>query len=194
MSSSTETTPSKAKFFGFDHVHFWVGNALQAAAFYSARFGFQKIAYRGLETGSRDVVTHVIKQGKIVLAFSSPLRPGNKEMGDHMMQHGDGVKDIAMTVSDARAIWQKATAAGAVSVQEPTEMSDEHGKVVLSSVKTYGDTIHTFVSVTHTLARSFPDSWPSLAPRTLSAVSPKTSVSSTLIILLATKVGRNAQH
>lgn len=132
----------------FDHLHFWVGNALQAASFYICRFGFHPYAYRGLETGSREIVTHVIKQGTIVLAFSSPLNPDDKVnsvMAQELGKHGDYVKDIAFTVTDARAIYKRAIEKGAKSVMEPHELKDDHGSVILATVRTYGDTNHTFV-------------------------------------------------
>ncbi|KAL0476391.1 4-hydroxyphenylpyruvate dioxygenase [Acrasis kona] len=105
--------------------------------------GFKHVAYRGLETGSREVVTHVINQKGIYLAFSSTLRPNNKEMGDWLSLHGDGVKDVA--VSDVDAIYNAAVTNGATSIKEPHEVKDESGTVRLASVQTYGDTIHTFV-------------------------------------------------
>lgn len=133
---------------GWDHLHFWVGNALQAASFYICRFGFHPYAYRGLETGSREIVTHVIKQGTIVLAFSSPLNPDDKVnsvMSQELGKHGDYVKDIAFTVTDARAIYKRAVEKGAKSVMEPHELKDDNGSVILATVRTYGDTNHTFV-------------------------------------------------
>lgn len=137
--------PSIGRFFGFDHIHFWVGNAKQAAAFYTGRFGFEYLAYKGLETGSRDVATHVLKNGKSILAFSSPYSADNKLMNDHIAKHGDGVRDVAFTVDDATGIFEKAVKRGAKPVQQPTKLEDEHGVVIVSSVQTYGDTIHTFV-------------------------------------------------
>jgi len=132
-------------FLSFDHVHFWVGNAKQAADWYSARFGFKKIAYRGLETGSRQVVTHVVRQNQITLAFSSAVQPGNQEMGAHQTQHGDGVKEVCMNVSDVKAAVEQARNAGAKIVQEPTELSDENGSVLFASVLIYGDTTHSLL-------------------------------------------------
>jgi len=107
--------------------------------------GFKKIAYRGLETGSRQVVTHVIRQNTVTFAFSSALQPGNTEFGDHQMKHGDGVKDICMQVSDVKGIVEKARSAGARIVQEPTELSDDHGSVLFASVLMYGDTTHSVI-------------------------------------------------
>lgn len=148
--STTAVKPDYGSFSGFDHCHWWVGNAKQAAAWFSARFGFQRVAYRGLETGSRDVVTHVVRQGRIVFAFSSALMPkGAPSAGDdisrHIAVHGDGVKDVAFTVSDCRKIYASAIARGAVSIQEPAEMTDEHGTAITATIKTYGDMLHTFV-------------------------------------------------
>lgn len=141
----TGTRRQVARYFGFDHIEFWVGNAKQAAEWYCGRFGFSPIAYRGLETGSREVCQHVVGQGKIVFVFTSPLRPDNAEFGAHMAKHGDGVRDVAFTVSDCRAVYERAVSRGAVSVREPAVLKDEHGEVVVASVRTYGDTVHSFV-------------------------------------------------
>jgi len=136
-------TKPETDYYRFDHVQFWVGNAKQAADWYCARFGFKRIAYRGLETGSRQVVTHVIRQNEITFAFSSPLQPGNQEFGAHEIQHGDGVKDVCIQVSDVKAVVEKARKAGATIAQEPKELSDEHGSVLIASVFIYGDTTHS---------------------------------------------------
>ncbi|MBN3304254.1 4-hydroxyphenylpyruvate dioxygenase [Amia ocellicauda] len=135
----------KGKFLSFDHITFWVGNAKQAASFYCNKMGFEPLAYQGLETGSREVVSHVVRQNKIMYVFSSPLNPGNEEMGEHLMKHGDGVKDIAFTVEDCDFLVQKARERGATIVKEPYELEDKHGKVKLAVLQTYGDTTHTFV-------------------------------------------------
>jgi 4-hydroxyphenylpyruvate dioxygenase len=103
------------------------------------------IAYRGLETGSKAIATHVIGGNNIRLAFSSPLTTDNAEMGAHIQKHGDGVKDVAFTVDDTAAAYHAAVQNGATSVQEPHTLKDEFGHVILASVQTYGDTIHTFV-------------------------------------------------
>ncbi|KAM6166499.1 4-hydroxyphenylpyruvate dioxygenase [Erethizon dorsatum] len=107
--------------------------------------GFEPLAYRGLETGSREVASHVIKQGQIVFVFSSPLNPWNKEMGDHLVKHGDGVKDIAFEVEDCDYIVQKARDQGAKVVREPWVEQDKFGKVKFAVLQTYGDTTHTLV-------------------------------------------------
>eukprot|EP00126_Sphaerothecum_destruens_P012512 Sdes_comp21450_c0_seq1m20076 len=137
--------PDLGKYLSFDHALFWVGNAKQAASYYCTRFGFQHIAYQGLETGHRDVCSHVVKQNDIVFVFQSALNPNNREMGDHLVLHGDGVKDIAFSVKDCRGIYNRAVSRGALSVREPWEERDKDGVVIMATVKTYGDTCHTFV-------------------------------------------------
>ncbi|TSO88077.1 4-hydroxyphenylpyruvate dioxygenase [Bagarius yarrelli] len=137
--------PQQGKFISFDHLTFWVGNAKQAASFYCNKLGFEPLAYCGLETGSRDVVSHVVKQGKIIYVFSSALNPGNKEMGEHLVKHGDGVKDVAFTVEDCDFIVKKAREQGATIVREPYVLEDEFGSVKLAVLQTYGDTTHTLV-------------------------------------------------
>ncbi|RVE68500.1 hypothetical protein OJAV_G00092140 [Oryzias javanicus] len=138
----------QGRFLCFDHITFWVGNAKQAASYYCNKLGFEPLAYQGLETGSREVVSHAVKQGKIIYVFSSALNPGNKEMGDHMVKHGDGVKDIAFTVEDCDFLVQKAIERGASIIKEPHTLEDKNGKVRLAVLQTYGDTTHTFVERT----------------------------------------------
>jgi 4-hydroxyphenylpyruvate dioxygenase len=147
--SREETSrPEVGTFYGFDHIRFYVSNAKQASSFYTSRFGFHRVAYQGLETGNRDYCTHVVKQGRIILAFTSPLNPGELLINDHIKKHGDGVYDVAFTVDDARGIWEKATSRGATSIREPEELKDSNGTVIVASVRTYGDTVHTFVQRT----------------------------------------------
>uniref|UniRef100_A0A8C7YMD0 4-hydroxyphenylpyruvate dioxygenase n=1 Tax=Oryzias sinensis TaxID=183150 RepID=A0A8C7YMD0_9TELE len=122
----------QGRFLCFDHITFWVGNAKQAASYYCNKLGFEPLAYKGLETGSREVVSHAVKQGKIIYVFSSALNPGNKEMGDHMVKHGDGVKDIAFTVEDCDFLVQKARERGADIIKEPHTLEDKKGKVRLA--------------------------------------------------------------
>jgi 4-hydroxyphenylpyruvate dioxygenase len=129
---------------GFDHVGYFVGNAKQAAYFYQSQYGFELVAYRGLETGERTMASYVLRQNKCVFVLSSPLT-ADSELNEQLRLHGDGVTDIGMTVADAGAAWEHTTGKGAVSVHEPHSVSDEDGEVVLASIKTYGNTIHTFV-------------------------------------------------
>ncbi|XP_021268990.1 4-hydroxyphenylpyruvate dioxygenase isoform X2 [Numida meleagris] len=135
----------RGRFIHFHSITFWVGNAKQAASYYCSKLGFEELAYRGLETGSREVVSHVIKQDKIIFVLSSALNPGNEEMGEHMVKHGDGVKDVAFEVEDCDFIVQKAKERGAVVVKEPWVEEDKFGKVKFAVIQTYGDTTHTLV-------------------------------------------------
>ncbi|XP_069922258.1 4-hydroxyphenylpyruvate dioxygenase isoform X2 [Oryctolagus cuniculus] len=148
--------PERGRFLHFHSVTFWVGNAKQAASFYCTKMGFEPLAYRGLETGSRQVVSHVIKQGQIVFVLSSALNPGNKEMGDHLVKHGDGVKDIAFEVEDCDYIVQKARERGAKILREPWVEQDKFGKVKFAVLQTYGDTTHTLVEKMNYTGRFLP--------------------------------------
>ncbi|CAH1403937.1 unnamed protein product [Nezara viridula] len=107
--------------------------------------GFEEIAYKGLETGFRTYAAHVVQQNKIRFVFASPYEPSEKEMSSHIATHGDGVKDVAFAVEDIESILQKAKERGAVVMKEIWEESDEHGKVRMATIKTFGDTVHTFV-------------------------------------------------
>ncbi len=129
---------------GTDYVEFYVGNAKQAAHFYQSAFGFQPIAYAGLETGLKDKTSYVLRQGKLTLVLTASLVK-DSEIADHQKLHGDGVKVIALSVDDARESFNETVARGAVAEFEPKVMEDEHGKIVLSAIKTYGETIHVFV-------------------------------------------------
>jgi 4-hydroxyphenylpyruvate dioxygenase len=129
---------------GTDHVEFYVGNAKQAAYFYRSAFGFRQTAYAGPETGLRDRVSHVVEQGKIRLVLTTGLAPDH-EAARAAALHGDGVHDIALWVDDAESAYRETVARGAVGVREPFTLQDEHGKVGIASIATYGDTIHSFV-------------------------------------------------
>uniref|UniRef100_A0A1I8ATB3 4-hydroxyphenylpyruvate dioxygenase n=1 Tax=Steinernema glaseri TaxID=37863 RepID=A0A1I8ATB3_9BILA len=137
--------PEDGRFVCFDHIKFYVGNAKQAAYWYCANFGFTPFAYRGLETGSRRVASHAVKQDKIVFVFETALLPGNHELGDHMVQHGDGVKDVAFEVDNLDWIVENAKKRGAKIVEDITEESDEFGSVKRAVLQTYGDTVHTLI-------------------------------------------------
>jgi 4-hydroxyphenylpyruvate dioxygenase len=129
---------------GTDYIQLIVGNAKQAKHFYQTQFGFEPIAYRGLETGDREKTEYVLRQNKITLVLTTPLFPDSK-LNEHLRLHGDGVKDVAFWVTDANDAWEKVTQKGAKSVREPETIEDENGKVTLAAIQTYGDTIHTFV-------------------------------------------------
>ena len=129
---------------GTDYVEFYVGNAKQAAHFYKTAFGFQSHAYSGLETGSKDSVSYVLKQDKIRLMLTTPLSSDNP-INEHIVKHGDGVKVIALWVDDARKSWEETTKRGAKSYLEPTVMEDENGEIVKAGIYTYGETVHMFI-------------------------------------------------
>jgi 4-hydroxyphenylpyruvate dioxygenase len=129
---------------GTDYIEFWVGNAKQSALYYRAAFGYTLKGYRGPETGVRDRASYLLEQGKIRLVLTSALGPEG-EIAVHVAKHGDGVRDMAFWVDDARDAHKKAIERGAVSVQEPTVLKDEHGEVVIAGMRTYGDTIHSIV-------------------------------------------------
>ncbi|XP_021934058.1 4-hydroxyphenylpyruvate dioxygenase isoform X2 [Zootermopsis nevadensis] len=137
--------PDKGRFLHFDHLTFWVGNAKQAASYYCTRLGFEPMAYQGLETGSRKVSAHVVRQNQIVFVFTSAYEPDNDEIGRHLVRHGDGVKDVAFTVEDLDSIVERAKQHGAKIIKDIWEESDEGGTVRFARVQTYGDTTHTFV-------------------------------------------------
>lgn len=129
---------------GTDHVELFVGNAKQSAHFYKTAFGFQGIAYAGLETGVKDRTSYVLEQGKIRLVLTTPLVAGG-EINDHINKHGDGVKYIAFWVDDAVKSFNETVSRGAEVDFEPKTIEDEHGKVILAGIKTYGETVHVFV-------------------------------------------------
>ena len=129
---------------GTDFVELYVGNAKQSAHYYKTAFGFQEVAYSGLETGDREKVSYVLKQDKIRLVLTTPFNP-DSEISHHIRKHGDGVKVIALWVDDARKAYEETTKRGAKSYLEPTVLSDENGEIVKSGIHTYGDTVHLFI-------------------------------------------------
>jgi 4-hydroxyphenylpyruvate dioxygenase len=153
---------STSTFHGYDHVTWYVGNAKQAASYYTTRLGFSIVAYRGLETGSRYIASHVVANGEIRFVLTSPnksytcLNDGEpismkermllKEIHEHLEKHGDAVKDVAFEVDNVEAVYSQAVSQGAVSVQEPKTASDEEGAVTTAIIRTYGDTTHTLIS------------------------------------------------
>src|SRR4051794_17799556 len=129
---------------GIDHVELFVGNAKQAAYYYVHAFGFKEVAYSGLETGMRDRASHVLQQGRIRLVLTGGLSSGSP-MAAHHRKHGDGVKVIAVAVPDVDHAWAHAIEHGAQGLQEPHDLSDDHGTVRVATISTYGETLHTFV-------------------------------------------------
>ena len=129
---------------GMDAVVFAVGNARQAAHYYASAFGMRCVAYRGPETGCRDEASYVLESGSARFVFRGPVRAGT-DLGAHVARHGDGVIDLAIGVPSAEAAYAHAVARGATGLEEPRVAEDEHGKVVLAAIATYGDTRHTLV-------------------------------------------------
>lgn len=133
---------------GTDYVEFYVGNAKQAAHFYKTAFGFQSLAYAGPETGVKDRASYAVRQHKLTFVFTTPLRPDNA-IADHIYRHGDGVKMLALRVADAKIAWNETTLRGADSYMEPQRLTDEYGELIMSGIKTYGDTVHLFIERTN---------------------------------------------
>jgi 4-hydroxyphenylpyruvate dioxygenase len=129
---------------GTDYVEFYVGNAKQAAHFYKTAFGFQSLAYSGPETGTKDRASYAIRQNKLTLVLTTPIRP-NHAIADHIHKHGDGVKVLALTVEDATSAWEETTKRGGKSYMKPTTLSDKHGELVMSGIHTYGEVVHLFI-------------------------------------------------
>jgi 4-hydroxyphenylpyruvate dioxygenase len=129
---------------GTDYVEFFVGNALQAAYFYSQAFGFDIVGYRGLETGSKKTTSFLLTQNKIRFLFTSSLQ-SDTDVARHVAKHGDGVRDLALWVDDARKSYEATVSRGARSIREPEVLEDENGRVVIATIAAYGDTVHTFV-------------------------------------------------
>jgi 4-hydroxyphenylpyruvate dioxygenase len=144
-------TPAKDTFpiNGTDFIEFYVGNAKQASVFYRAAFGFQLVAYKGPETGCRDRASYLLQQGKIRFVFTTAIRPelsdDARRISDHVQTHGDGVRDIALWVDDARDAFAKAVERGATPVDEPTVLHDDEGEIVIASFRIYGETVHSLV-------------------------------------------------
>ena len=129
---------------GTDYVEFYVGNAKQAAFYYRTAFGFQPLAYKGLETGDKDKTSYVVVQDKIRLVFTTALK-SDSPIGEHVKYHGDGVKVVALWVDNAEKAFEETVKRGARPYMDPVVEEDENGKVVRSGIHTYGETVHIFV-------------------------------------------------
>jgi 4-hydroxyphenylpyruvate dioxygenase len=128
-----------------DHVRFFVGNARQSAFFYRNAFGFDVVAYAGLETKVRHEAGYVLKQGEITFVLTSPLSEQHPE-SKRLVTHGDGVMDIALDVADVRGAFAEAVKRGAKPLREPEALEDEHGVFETATILAYGDTSHTFIN------------------------------------------------
>jgi len=157
-SDSLPAVKDIASYKAYDHVHWYVGNAKQAASYYIGQMGFERIAYRGLETQSRVIASHVIRNGGVTFVLTSPLRSLKdldqytaeeqeelKDIHTHLEEHGDGVRDVAFEVDSVQALYSAAVAAGAKGVRSPSVQSDKLGSVESATIQTYGQTTHTLI-------------------------------------------------
>ena len=141
---STETVADTFPINGTDYIEFWVGNARQAALYYRAAFGFELVGYRGPETGTRDRASYLLQQDKVRFVLTTAIK-STGQIADHVHRHGDGVRDIALWVDDARTAFAAAVERGAKPAMEPTVLKDDNGEIVIAAIHTYGDTIHSIV-------------------------------------------------
>src|SRR5690349_3736820 len=128
-----------------DHVRLFVGNARQSAYFYRNAFGFDVIAYAGLETRLRHEAGYVLRQGHITFVLVSPLGPDHPE-SQRLITHGDGVQDIALEVDDVTRAYDTALKRGARGLKPPTLLEDQHGTYEYATIAAYGDTTHSFIN------------------------------------------------
>jgi 4-hydroxyphenylpyruvate dioxygenase len=138
--TATDTFPIN----GTDYIEFWVGNARQAALYYRAAFGFELVGYRGPETGVRDRASYLLQQDKVRFVLTTAIKSAG-QIAEHVSKHGDGVRDIALWVDDARTAFSAAVERGAKPAMEPTVLKDDNGEIVIAAIHTYGDTIHSIV-------------------------------------------------
>ena len=143
--SGQETGTVASRLLGFDHLHWWVGNARHAAQFLCSGFGFRTTAYAGPETGVRDRHSYVVDQGGVRFVLTNAL-DSDSEMAEHVRVHGDGVREIAYLTADVSAVFDSVTRAGAPAAWAPTVSEDENGRVVTAGLRAYGDTVHTLVA------------------------------------------------
>jgi 4-hydroxyphenylpyruvate dioxygenase len=148
---------------GIDHVEWWVGNARAFSGFLASAFGFEAVAYAGPETGRRDRVTHVLQQGRVRFMVTAALTP-DSPIATHVLDHGDGVRDVCFLVADAAAAYDAALARGALPERPPSVDTDEFGAIRHSAIRTYGETVHTFLDRTAYTGDFAPGFGPPLLP------------------------------
>jgi 4-hydroxyphenylpyruvate dioxygenase len=144
LSSAAQAVADPFPINGTDYVEFYCGNAKQASHYYRAAFGFQLVGYSGPETGVRDRASYLMVQDRIRFVLTSPLGP-DSPIAEHHLQHGDGVRDLALWVDDCRTAFAYAVQHGATVVREPEVLRDDQGEIVIAAIRTYGDTIHSLV-------------------------------------------------
>jgi 4-hydroxyphenylpyruvate dioxygenase len=133
---------------GLDHLRFEVGNARQAAHYYSTAFGMKVVAYRGPEQDHRDAAEYVLESGTARFVIAGATRPGT-DLARHVAAHGDGVRDIALAVPDVARAYSLACSRGAVGLRGPRAFSDQRGEIVTAVIGTYGETRHTLIDRSH---------------------------------------------
>ena len=148
---------------GIDHVEWWVGNARSFAALLMSSFGFEAVGYAGPETGRRDRVSHFLQQGRIRFVVTGALGP-DSPISEHVRAHGDGVKDICFLVDDAEAAYAAAIARGAVTERPPAIDSDQLGAIHQAAIRTYGETVHTFLDRSAYTGQFAPGFGPAVLP------------------------------
>lgn len=157
IAPSSTQVDSTLDYRGYDHVHWYVGNAKQAATYYIARMGFHKVAFRDLSTGSRAIASYTVRNGDVTFVLTSPLRSASQaedpkdkkllaEITAHLEKHGDAVKDVAFEVDDVDEVYNQAVKNGGKSVSLPETVTDESGSVRVATIQTYGETTHTLIS------------------------------------------------
>ena len=129
---------------GWDAIVWAVGNATQAAHFFQSAFGMELVAYSGPETGNRDHHAFVLKSGAVCFVIKGGVEPDSPIIA-HQHAHGDGVIDIALEVPDVDKCIAQATREGAQILEEPRDVTDEHGTVRMAAIATYGETRHTLI-------------------------------------------------
>ncbi|MBS4189393.1 4-hydroxyphenylpyruvate dioxygenase [Bacillus sp. FJAT-49705] len=148
MQENTHAMHQKAEDFfpvkEVDYLEIYSGNAKQSCHYFCSAFGFKPVAYSGLETGNRETVSYVLQQRKIRLVITGSLTESSR-VASFVKKHGDGVKDVALTVDDVEKAYNEAVSRGAIEIVPPIEIKDEHGTVKKAVIGTYGDTIHTLV-------------------------------------------------
>jgi 4-hydroxyphenylpyruvate dioxygenase len=144
MSTLTDSRTNPLAQIDWDYIEFYVGNAKQAAHYYMSAFGFDQLAYAGPETGVKDRVSYLLEQNKLRFVLTASLQPDD-EIAKHVTLHGDGIKDIAISVQDTAAAFEMALQGGARPVLAPTVLEDASGRIVKATIATYGDTVHSFV-------------------------------------------------
>lgn len=166
--------PSSGTYRGFDHLRYYCSNAYQAASFFTSRLGFEYLAYSGLETGSRDSSTHVVRNGGVTICFESSYKPQDGEISRFIQTHGDTIRDVAFEVDDCQKIFDRAVARGVKVIKPPHRIEDENGYIIKATVLGCGAVAHSLIErvVFHFLPRKTTKESLCLATRTTTSKNP----------------------